>query len=133
MDDKNKTQGQIQTQQQPLGSVGSLVKEHGPISTGVIPSSPEPEIHPELEQIGVKHVPEFPEVTQGHQAVGIEPAKESVPAQTAPSGLTQIPMTEEEAMETRKHSKPTESRFGLATLILKFFKALHHNLLTSKN
>ena len=150
MDDKNKTQGQtqgqqpqqsqvgdtqgqVQTQQQPQAAgVGSLVKEHGPVATDVRLSIPEPEIHPELEQIDVKSVPEFPEVKPEHKAVGIEPAKESVPAQTAPSGLVQTPMTEEEARLTLKHAKPTESSFGLATLILKFFKTIHHNLLTSK-
>jgi hypothetical protein len=130
MDDKNKTQGQVQTQQQPVGGVGSLVKEYGPVA---IRSSPEPEIRSEVEHIVVKSAPEFPEVKPEHQAVGISPAKESVPVQTKPSGLTQIPMTEEEAMQTLKNTKPTESRFGLATVILKFFKTLHHKLLINKN
>ena len=149
MDDTDKTQGQIQNQQQVqqpqqqvqqqpqagvgVQGVGSLVKEHGPVaSDGLRPSAPEPEVHPELEQIGVRSVPEFPEVKPEHQKVGISPAKESVPVQTAPSGLAQIPMTEEEARQTLKHSKPSESRFGLATLIVKFFKSIHNNLLISK-
>jgi len=142
MDDKNKTQAQTQSQQPqqsqvqpPQQGVGSLVKEHGPVATGDLwPSGIEPEIHRDLEQIGVKSVsPEFPEVKPDEQRIGIKPAKESMPVQTAPSGLAQIPMTEEEARLTLKHTKPSESRFGLATVIIKFFRTIHHNLLTNKN
>jgi len=132
MDDKNKTRGQIPSQQ-PQAGFGSLVKEHGPIAAGGLrPSGIEPEIHRELEQIGVKSVPEFPKVGPEERKVGIEPAGESVPVE--PSGIVHPSvMTEEEARLTLKHAKPTESRFGLATLIVKFFKSIHHKLLTSKN
>jgi len=134
MDDTDKTQGQTPSQQPQAGGIGSLVKEHGPVATGDLrPSGIEPEIHPELEQIGVKSVPEFPTVGPSEQNAGIRPAKESVPVQTSPSGLVQTPMTEEEARLTLKHAKPTESSFGLATLIVKFFKSIHHKLLTSKD
>ena len=138
---QNQTSGQAQSQaqaqqgQMPLqtGAVGSLVKEHGPISAdGLRPSAPEPEVHPELEQIGVRSVPEFPEVKPEHQKVGISPAKESVPVQTTPSGHVQIPMTEEEARQELKHENPTNSNWGRLAVIVKFFKTIHHKLLTSK-
>ena len=101
MDDKNKTQAQSQVQQPPAqqpegGSVGSLVKEHGPISAdGLRPSGPEPEIHPELEKIDVKPVPEFPTVGPSEQKVGIRPSGESVPVKTEPIGLAKLPAVEE--------------------------------------
>ena len=133
MDDTDKTQGQIPSQPPQAGGVGSLVKEHGPIAAGGLrPSGIEPEIHRELEQTGVKSVPEFPTLGPEERKLGIEPAGESVPVE--PSGIVYPSvMTEEEARQTLKNAKPSESRFGLATLIVKFFKTLHHNLLTSKN
>lgn len=132
MDDKNQIQGQVPNQPPQQGGAGSLVKEHGPIATGdVQPSGIEPEIHRELEQIGVKSVPEFPEVKPEHQRIGISPAKESVPVQTVPSGHVQIPMTEEEARQTLKEEKPENALKWLAALIVKHFKQAHHKLLTS--
>ncbi len=127
-------QKQPQNQQQPqTGGVGSLVKEHGPIATGELrPSRPEPEIHRELQEI-VKSVPEFPEVKPDERQVGISPAKESVPVKTTPSGLNKIPMTEDEAKQELKHENPTNSNWGYLALFVKFFKTIHHKLLTNKN
>jgi len=135
MDDTDKTQGQIPSQPPQAGGVGSLVKEHGPIAAGGLrPSGIEPEIHRDLEQIGVKSIPpEFPEVKPDEQQIGIKPAKESVPVQTTPSGLAQIPRTEEEAKQELKHENPTNSNWGYLALFVKFFRKLHHKLLTSKD
>ena len=141
MDDtKQKQQGQDQNQPQPqpqMGGVSTLVKERelpvdssaGPsVSEFVRPSEVEPKIRPELEEIGVR-VPESPKV----ESADITHAKESVPVKTEPSGLSQIPMTEEEARQALKHEEPTNSNWGYLATIIKFFKTIHHGLLVRKN
>jgi len=132
MDDTDKTQGQTPSQPPQAGGVGSLVKEHGPISTGVRSSSPEPEIHPKLEQIGVvESAPEFPTLGPSEQKAGISPAGDSVPVE--PSGIVHPSiMTEEEAKQTLKQEKPTASIKWIAALVVKFFKKIHLKLLTNK-
>ena len=140
--DQNQIRGQTQTQQQPqAGSGGTLVKERelpatssaGPsVSEFVKPSGheAEPMIPDELEKIGVGSVREFQKVGPEEQKIGI---KESMPpVRTEPVGLVQTPMTEEEARQTLKNAKTSESRWGLAALIVKFFKSIHHKLLTNK-
>ncbi len=122
---------------QPVSQpVGSVAKEHGPsvgVSEFIKPSGAEasPVIPPEVAEHGVEAVvnEEAPRVTEEQRQVGIEPAKESVPVLTQPTGLVQGPMTEEEARETMKiHKKVSNSIVWLAATILKHAQMVHQKI-----
>lgn len=141
MDDTNQNAQLVDTQPQAPGG-GSVVqqpvvtpvsvpqKEQQPVASEVSefvkPSEAEPVIHPELAEVGVKEVTEVPELTLEDKKAGIEPAKESVPVSAAPSGLVQLPMTEEEALRTIKTTKPSDSRHWWAVLVEKVFQVLKY-------
>ena len=154
MDDKNQTvasdqnlsngqrQPQTQTPQDqkqvaPVAtSVGTTQKEQGPVmrsdsetrvSEFIKPSKPELTITSELSEIGVE-TQRPPAITAEHEKAGITLAKESVPVKTEPSGIVYLPMTEDEAKQTLKHAKPTNSIWGVAALVLKYFKEIHKKI-----
>lgn len=132
MDDANQnaqladTQPQVQGQQSVATPVGTPQKEQQPVpsevSEFVRPSEVEPTIHPELAEIGVEKVKEVQDLTLEDKKAGLSAAKESVPVSTAPTGLVQLPMTEEEAKRTIKTTSPSESRHWLAALVKKISK-----------
>ncbi|MBI1982525.1 MAG: hypothetical protein HYU49_01805 [Candidatus Levybacteria bacterium] len=147
MDDTNQNTQQAnvapQAQDQPQASVGGSVvqqpvvtpvsapqKEQQPpassVSEFVKPSEAEPAIHPELAEVGVEKVSEVPELTLEDKKAGLAPAKESVPVLTQPSGLIQLPMTEEEARRTIKTTNVSDSRHWLAVLVEKMFQILKY-------
>lgn len=127
---------------QPQAPVSTPHKEAGPfhlagvhsdtsevssqIEELIVPSEPEPIIQDELAEHGVEAVVdhEKPKITTEHIKVGLEPAKESTPVATQPSGFVQLPMTEEEAVKTIKTTKITESKHWLAMLIEKVYLQL---------
>lgn len=122
MDDKN------QTQDQPVATpVSAPQKEQQPaVSEFLKPSEAEPVIQPELSEAGVEKVKEVPDLTLEDKKAGLEPAKESVPVSTTPSGLVQLPMTEEEAVRTIKTTSVSDSRHWLAVLVEKVFQLLKY-------
>lgn len=122
-----------QQQQQPTAqTVGSVAKEHGPVGVSefIKPSGPEiaPVIPPEVAEHGVEAVttPERPQLTEHHKTIGMEHAKESVPAPIQPASTShiQLPMTEEEALQTIKTTGVNDSKHWLAILIEKVYKKL---------
>lgn len=129
---KSQTQDQPQVQgQQPVATpVGTPQKEQQPVSSEVSefvkPSETEPVIHPELSEVGVEKVKEVPELTLEDKKAGLSAAKESVPVSTAPSGLVQLPMTEEEALRTIKTTNVSDSRHWLAVLVEKVSQLLRY-------
>lgn len=96
------------------------------ISEFVKPSEAEPVIHPELAEAGVEKVKEVPDLTLEDRKAGLSAAKESVPVSTTPSGLVQLPMTEEEAKRTIKTTSVSDSRHWLAVLVEKVFQLLKY-------
>ena len=116
---------------QPAAPVGVPQKEVGPppvvVPDYIKPSGPEvePSIPPELAQ----HVeavinPERPQLTDEDKKLGITLAKETVPVATAPTGMVQLPATEEEADLKIKTTKDTDSEHWLLVLAKKMFKKL---------
>lgn len=125
MDDKN------QTQDQPVATpLSAPQKEQQPVASEtsefIKPSEAEPIIHPELAEAGVEKVKEVPDLTLEDKKAGLSAAKESVPVSTAPSGLVQLPMTEEEARQTIKKTSISDSRHWLAVLVEKVFQLLKY-------
>lgn len=125
MDDTN------QTQDQPVVAPVSVPqKEQQPVSPEISefvkPSEAEPVIHPELAEAGVEKVKEVPDLTLEDRKAGLSAAKESVPVSTTPSGLVQLPMTEEEAKRTIKTTSVSDSRHWLAVLVEKVFQLLKY-------
>lgn len=96
----------------------------------IAPSETEPEIVKELADIGVEKVSHTPTITEDHKNAGLELAKESVPVTTAPSGMIQLPITEEEAVKTVKfHKKISDSIVWLAMIILRQIKIAHQRVI----
>lgn len=89
----------------------------------IIPSEQEPIIQEELAEHGVEAVAdhEKPAITAEHRKVGIESAKESTPVLTQPTGAVQLPMTEEETLQTIKTTGESDSKHWLAKLIEKVY------------
>ncbi len=85
-----------------------------------------PIIPPEVAEHGVEAVldHEKPKITPEHKQVGIEPAKEAVPVVTQPQGTVQLPMSEEDALNTIKTTSASESKHWLAVLVEKAYKHL---------
>lgn len=95
-----------------------------PVQEYVMPSEPEPTIHPELKEYGVEASSdaEVIKVSASQQSVGIEPAKESVPVKTSPTGAVQFPLLGAEIVQIKKTRPITESIRWLAELVLEELK-----------
>lgn len=155
MDDVTQAQ-KVQTNDQPQPSVQQISvqsiqspptpsvpitpsgqKESAPIVVQDVPHAPSPleasqkevQLAPEVAEIGVEAVSEMPTLVQEHAEAGIELAKGAVIPQTQPSGVVQLPMTEEEALKIVKlHKKVADSIFWLATLVLMHIKKIHSKI-----
>lgn len=107
-------------------------KEAAPVATAeapiefVQPSEVAPAISPEVAEAGVEAVAETPVVTSYHKEIGIEPAKESVPVQTQPTGAVSLPKTQQEAELLLKKNSDTNNSFTwLVTWLIRQFKLSH--------
>lgn len=133
MNNDNKTSGQPQSQipaapvQNPVGLPNKEAEptRTSPLSELLTPAGPEVKhnISRELVELGVRETGNNPNLTQEHREAGINHAGESVPPQTAPTGLIKLPLTEEEALAEIKSRKPADSGWGFAALVLKVLKA----------
>lgn len=110
---------------EPIASpTSSTVEEY------IQPSHKEPEIPPEL----VPHMEnsldnQAVRLTDEHKDVGIEPAKESVPVATEPTGSVNLPISPQQAYKVTKTNKNVaDSILWLATLILKHAKIMHQKI-----
>lgn len=131
MDDKNQALSGSQTDSSQ--TVQDDVSRVMPVSSpqkeyeGVFASEPEPKLHAEVIETGVEKVSEMP-LTYDHERIGIKLAKESVPVQTAPSGIVQLPLTNKSAKSILKaHKKVTDSILWLAILVLRQLKKMRVN------
>lgn len=134
MDDRNtdQTQQQTQNQQSQGGGVGNIVnKEQEPSASSRADSSfsefvkpsgheIEPQLHPELEKIGVTRVSDFPKVGPTEQKVGISPTGASVPVLTQTSKL--IKLHEELRAEGADRQGTESSGHWLLALLEKVLK-----------
>jgi hypothetical protein len=97
-----------------------------PITEVITPSEAEPNIHPEVAELGVEHVSETPQLTLEDKKAGLEHASESTPVITQPSAHIQLPKTEAEVdLGLKTHKGTTNSIVWWLTLIKKQFKRLH--------
>ena len=121
---QNSDQNQAQVPAQPI-SVPQ--KEAGP-GMSIAPSLEEnyvqksdAELHipSEVAEHGVEAVVDHEtlQLTEDHKQVGLEPAKESVPVSTQPSGAVQFSLTTQQATQILKmHKKVSDSILWLAKI-----------------
>ncbi len=116
---------------QPQNPISGPHKEAGPIlqapvSEYVRPSEVTPQIPPEVAEAGVEVAPnkEQPQLTQEHQAVGIQHAKEATPLTIPTQPTVQLPYTPLEAKEIEKKTSITESKHWLAALTAYLLKKI---------
>jgi len=136
------SQVQDDTQQTPVAPdssvdrpAGSRHKEAGPaVEYHMTPSEPremQPVLDQEVQEAGVEHSVDETELhlTDEHAAVGIEPAKESVPVlQTQPTASPHVknaPFTPQEAIEIMKTTPTDDTKHWLAVLFLMVTKKMH--------
>lgn len=112
-------------QAQPTPPAGAANKEIGPVSvvSEIRPSGPEVRHDIKgLENAGVEENNDRPVLTEEHRQAGVDHAGPSVPVPSGPTGQVTLPLTREEAVARVKNSRPTDSIWGLAKLVLKGFK-----------
>lgn len=101
------------------------------VSEIVIPSEQAPELHPEVEAAGVEVSPnhEVPQLTLADKKAGLDYAKEATPVVVQPTGMVQLPMTEEQAKQTiNVHKKFSDAMLWFAMTILKQYKRMHQQI-----
>lgn len=127
MDDQSQNQAKQSQPSQPTAPVSTPLKEQEPVSSPgltseyVQPTEREPALHPEVEQAGVEVV-EQPSIPTSAQQVGVQPAKESVPVKTEPSGAVEL-LREIEAKDGQKKDSGNSVRW-LYVLLAKIVKQL---------
>lgn len=117
----------IQMPSQPVGSVQkeqapAVYQEHVQTEKAeeyLKQSEVEPSLHPEVADAGVE-ISNAQAAPLAKQA-NIEPAKESVPVVTMPSGSVKLPMTEKEALKIIKTTSVKDSKHWLAVLVEKIY------------
>lgn len=121
----------------PVSPVGQMHKEQELVQTPVPealvePSETEPALHPEVEGAGVEKVSHVPDLTLEDKKAGLQLAKESTQVSTQPSGVVQLPMTEEETLkQLRFHRKVADSVSWWLISILRQFKMMHRKLINA--
>lgn len=118
-----------QSLQQPTAPAAAPYKEAEPVAISaetpaefVQPSEVGPSIPKEVAEAGVEAVSEVPSITPQHREIGIEPAKESVPVATQPTGAVTLPQTQKEAEILLKKNSDTRNSFTwlIMSLIRRF-------------
>lgn len=121
-------QSSQQDQQMPVSTpVGS--KEGGPVATNaaetLAPSTPEMEVSPELQEMGVEAKSEIPSLPEAVEKIGVKQAKESVSVSTVSGSGVTLPMTKIQAQQIIKtHKDIRESLLWLALLIFRQWQLL---------
>jgi hypothetical protein len=137
-------QSQPPIQQPQATPVGTANKEVGvaPVSDYVRASEAAVIKDREVSEAGVIEVEKEIKLEEAHEKMGVRLSAESTPVKTQPSGLIQLPMDEEEAEKEIKkgpgHNINLEkffdgiffanSVYGLAVLMAKHLKRIHHKL-----
>ncbi|MBI1919044.1 hypothetical protein HYS29_00440 [Candidatus Microgenomates bacterium] len=110
MDDT--AQGNVRKEQEPVSGPSYIEKvEH------------QPEIPPEVAQVGVAPISQTTPLTKEDKEAGIVEAGEAVPTKTEPEGLVNLPLTEQEARSALKiHKNIKEAIVWLANFVLRQFR-----------
>lgn len=95
--------------------VGIAQKEKPPINSKVVSEVSAVIVESERKP-GIEPVDEQVPLTKDHKGIKIQPAGESVPVSTQPSGFAQFPMTEQEIQENIKTTSNSDSRHWLYVL-----------------
>lgn len=111
----------------PVAPVGGMNKEFGPVAEQPLaevlqPTEKAPELSPEVVEAGVEvpKNPEVPDLTMHDKNAGISHAPAIAPVPTAPTGLVEIDVTQEQALADVKVNKdPKKSKSWLVLEILK--------------
>lgn len=144
--DPNMMTSQTQAQATPVATaaaVASLPKQPGypvsgphkerapimqaaPLAEYIQPTEVTPQVPQEVAEAGVEVVanPEQPQLTSEHQAVGLQPAREAVPAVITQTQTIQLPYSAVVAQQVEKQSSVKESRHWLAILTEYLLKKL---------
>lgn len=139
-------QSPVQPQPQPqVAPVGSAHKEVGvaPVSDYVRASEAAVIKDREVSDAGIVEVEKEIKLEEVHEKMGVRLSGESTPVKTQPSGLVQLPMDEKEAEKQIKKGPGhniniekffdgiffADSVYGLAVLMAKHLKRIHHKLL----
>ncbi|GIW61185.1 MAG: hypothetical protein KatS3mg089_0037 [Patescibacteria group bacterium] len=108
-------------------------KEHAPLEAPVVdyikPTEVEPVLHPEVKEVGVEisHDQEKPKLTEEHQRLGIEYAKESVPVSLSKTSGTNLPYNPEQIAMLKKTTHKDDSKHWLVILTEYLLKKLSFN------
>lgn len=101
-----------------------------PVAEVLAPSEIAPEIPKEVAEVGVevsKDTEAPPDLTM-HDAKMIEHAPVIAPVPTQPSGVVQLPITEEKATETLKHKDTSKGITWLAESVIRQLKMMHEKV-----
>jgi hypothetical protein len=129
--------------QPQTSSVGTANKEVAPVGDYVRASEAAVIKDREVSDAGVVEVEKEIKLEEAHEKMGVRLSAESTPVKTQPSGMVQLPMDEKEAQKVIKagpgHNINVEkffegiffanSVYGLAVLMAKHLKRIHHKLL----
>lgn len=131
--------------QPQTSSVGTANKEVGVAPVGDYVRASEAAVikDREVSDAGVVEVEKEIKLEEAHEKMGVRLSAESTPVKTQPSGMVQLPMDEKEAQKVIKagpgHNINVEkffegiffanSVYGLAVLMAKHLKIIHHKLL----
>jgi hypothetical protein len=131
-------QAQPQTQVLPTGTANKEI-EVAPVSDFVRPSEPEPIKDQEVVDAGVAAIEKEMKLEEVHERMGVKLSAESTPVKTEPTGMVQLPISEQEAKKTIKRGPGrnfnlekffegiffADSVYGFAILMLKHLKRIH--------
>ncbi len=116
-----------------VNPVSTLPSKEGQPKEVIKLSDAGPEINPELREIGVEGAPKEPTLEFRQQEQVVTPTQPIV-AQVSPVSIplaSDLPMTETQAMQLKKNSKPTDTSFGRAwTTLREIFKIKNRKIQT---
>jgi hypothetical protein len=135
----------VQPQSQPvITPVGGANKEVGvaPVSDYVRASEAAVIRDREVSDAGIVEVEKEIKLEEAHEKMGVRLSAESTPVKTEPSGLVQLPMDEKETEKVIKKGPGhninlekfldglffADSVYGLAVLMAKHLKRIHHKI-----
>ena len=119
--------GDDNAQQAPIVSVGGGAKEQGPVATSspaeMAPRPETAEVSQELKEAGVEVAPNKPELHPDIQKVGVTHAQDAVSVGGTPQSDLHLPMTEAKAEEQLKtHPSITDPARWIAGLVVKAYR-----------
>ena len=134
------SQPQPQPQVTPVGTVNKEV-EVAPVSDFVKPSETAVIKDKEVAEAGIVEAEKQIKLEEAHEKLGVTPSAESTPVKTEPTGMVQLPISEQDAKKIVSKGPGnfnlekffsgvffTDSIYGFAILMLKHLKKIHKKL-----